>query len=154
MLGPTEVLEPVLTEIPQRHIRRQLAGNQFARRGRYQHLPTVAGRTDPSRAMDVEADVVIALLRRLAGVHADPHAHLHAVGPRLPCKRSLYRDRRGNRVARPRKRDEEPVPLRVDHPATVLAKRRAQHTIVLAQNIGVPTAQPLQQPSRALDVAE
>ena len=59
VLGAIEVLEPVLTEIPERDVGRQLIGDQLARGAGDQHLPTMAGRADPRRAMHVQADVII-----------------------------------------------------------------------------------------------
>ena len=60
----------------------------------------------------------------------------------------------GDRVARPRERDEERVALGVDLATVVLVERRAQHALVLAKHLGVAAPQPRQQPRRTLDVAE
>ena len=111
MLGAIEVLQPVFTEIGERYVCRQLAGDQFARRARDEDLPAVAGGADPCCAVHVQADVVIMRDRGLAGVdaHADPHIHALEPGPR--SERPLVRDRGGNRVACPREGDENASPL-------------------------------------------
>ena len=54
----------------------ELGLDQLARRLRDQHLPAVAGRADPRRARDVEADVAGRAEQRLAGVDPDPGPQL------------------------------------------------------------------------------
>ena len=71
----------MLTEIPERNVGRQLVGDQLARGARDEHLPAVAGRADPRRAVHVQADVVVHRDVRLAGVDTHAHAHVHALGP-------------------------------------------------------------------------
>ena len=154
VLGTIEVLEPVLTKIPERDVGRQFVGDQLACGARNQHLPTLAGRADPRRAMHVQADVVIQPDLRLAGVHADAHAHLDALGPTLGRRRALRAHGGGDRVARSPEGDEEPVTLGMDLAPVVLLERRAQQALMLGQHLGVATAQPRQQSRRTLDVTE
>jgi hypothetical protein len=59
VLGAIEVLQPVLTEIPERDVGRQLVEKQLAGGAGDQHLPAVAGRADPRRAMHIQSDVII-----------------------------------------------------------------------------------------------
>ena len=59
MLGAIEVLQPVLTEIAECNVRRQLVSDQLARGARDQYLTTMAGRADPRRAMHIQSDVII-----------------------------------------------------------------------------------------------
>ena len=72
MLGAIEILQPVLTKIPQRNILRQLIGDQLARGAGDEHLPAMSGRADPRRAVHVQADVIIEPDFRLARM--DAHA--------------------------------------------------------------------------------
>ena len=154
VLGAIEVLEPVLAEIPERDVRRQLVGDQLARGARDQHLPAVSGGADPRRAVHVQTDVIVLPDLRLAGVDAHPHAHVDALGPTLGRERPLRAHRGGDRVARPREGDEERVTLGVDLATVVLVERRPQQALMLAKHLGVAAAQPRQQPRRTLDVAE
>jgi hypothetical protein len=154
VLGAIEILEPVLTKIPQRDVGRQLVGDQLARGARDQHLPTMSGCTDPGRAMHVQADVIIEPDFRLAGVDAHSHPDLDAVGPTLGGKRSLRAHRGGDRIAGAREGDEERVTFGVDLATVVLVERRAKHALMLAEHLGVAAAQPRQQPRRTLDVAK
>ena len=64
---------------------------------RHDDLAAVAERRDPRRGVDVEADVVAGRRRRVAAVHADPHAHRDVAGERPPGQ-----SRAGSR--RPRRR--------------------------------------------------
>ena len=154
LFGAIEVLEPVLAEVPERDVARQLVGDQLARGARDQHLSAVAGRADPRGAMDVQADVVIVSDLGLAGVDADPHADVDTLGPALGRQRPLRAHRGGDRVARPREGDEERIALGVDLAPVVLGERRPQQALVLGEHLGVAAAQPRQQPRRAFDVAE
>ena len=83
LLGAIEVLEPVLAEVPERDVVRQLVGDQLARGARDQHLSAVAGRADPRGAVDVQTDVVVVSDLGLAGVDADPDADVDTLGPTL-----------------------------------------------------------------------
>jgi hypothetical protein len=154
MLGAIEVLEPVLAEVPERDVARQLVGDQLARGAGDQHLSAVAGRADPRGAVDVQPDVVILSDLGLAGVDADPHADVDTRGPTLGSERPLRAHRGGDRVARPRERDEERVTLGVDLATVVLVERRPQQALMLGEHLGVAVRQPRQQPRRTLDVTE
>ena len=144
----------MLTEIPERDVGRQLAGDQLARGARDEHLPAVSGRADPRRTVHVQSDVIILSDLRLAGVDAHPHAHVDALGPTLRGQRALRAHRGGDRVARPHEGDEERVALGVDLVTVVLVERRPQQALMLGQHLGVAATQPRQQPRRTLDVAE
>jgi hypothetical protein len=154
MLRAIEVLDPVLTEIPERDVGRQLVGDQRVRGSRDQHLAAVSGGADPCRSVNIKPDVITVPDFRLAGVHAHAHAHVHAIRPAMGRKRPLRTHRGGDRVARPRERDEERVTLGVHLAAAMLVERRAQQALMLAKHLRVAIAQPRQEPRRALDVAE
>src|SRR5437867_12398667 len=85
---------------------------------------------------------------------AHAHAHVDALGPTPGRKRSLRAHRGGNRVARPRERNEEPVALRIDLATVVLVERLAKHALVLGEDVRIAATQPLQQPRRTLNVTE
>ena len=65
---------------------------------------------------------------------------------------SLCLHRGGHRVARPREREEERVPLHVDLDAAVLAERVADNPPVFGDQLPVTVAKPLEERRRALDV--
>ena len=114
----------------------------------------MSGRADPRRAMHVQPDIVVVADVRLTSVDADPHAHLDALGPAMRHEGPLRAHRGGDRVARPREGDEEPVALGVDLTPAVLVEHRAQQPLMLGEHHRVIVAQPCQQPRRPLDVAE
>jgi hypothetical protein len=154
MLGAIEVLEPVLTEIPERDVGRQLVGDQLVRGARNKHLAAMSGSADPCRAVHVQPDVIIQPDFGLAGVDPDAHTHFDALGPTVGRKRPLRAHRSRDRIARPHKGDEERVTLGVHLAAVVLVERRAQQPLMLGKHLGVAAAKPRQQPRRTLDVAE
>ena len=91
---------------------------------REQDLAAVAGVADPGGAVHGQPDVVVACGRRLAGVHADPHAHRRVLRPRVPRQSALRRDRRVDGVPGPAEGDEERVALVVELPPAVGPPRR------------------------------
>ena len=137
-----QVLQPVLAEVAKRTGADELAG-----RLRHQHLPAVPHRRDPRRPMHIDPDVAAVGHQRLTRVHAHPHPD-GAVQSLLTLRRS------GKRIRRPRKRDEERIPLRVHLDAAMPRERASQHPPMLRQRIRVCVAQLVQQPRRALDVRE
>ena len=73
----------------------------------------------------------------------------------MVAERALRVDRRRDRVAGPREREEEGVALRVDLRAAARAERLAHETAVVGRDAPVGlVAELLQQPRRALDVGE
>ena len=124
MLGAIEILQPVLAQISEHDVSRQLIGDELMRQAGDQHLPAVSGSADPCRAMHVQTDVIILSDVRLAGVHPHTHTHVDALGPTLGCERPLRAHRGGDRVARPGEGDEERVTLGVDLATVVLVERR------------------------------
>ena len=108
----------------------------------------MAGRADAGAAMDVDADVTLGSDGGLAGV--DAHAHLHGA-----CgERPLRGVRRGHRVARPRKCDEERVALGVNLDPAVLGHGAAQGAAVGGEDLGIALTQVVNEPRRSLDVGE
>ena len=141
-LRGAQVLQPMQAEVA--HID---AGKVHGRL-RQQHLPAVSGGRDPRRPVHVEPDVALIDSKRLARVQTHPHPH------RAARERELRVGRGGHRIGRTREGDEERVALRVDLDALVQLPGIAQRAVVLCEHDGVPVAEFLQQPSRALDVRE
>jgi hypothetical protein len=108
----------------------------------------VPGGSDPGGAVHVDPDVALVGDDRLAGV--EPHAD----ADRSVSQRRLRGGGGRDRVGCARERDEERVSLGVHLDAAVSRKRFAQHAAMLAQQIRVPLAVLVQQPSRSLDVGE
>jgi hypothetical protein len=152
--GTAEVTEPVHAEIAERHGDDRAGAQQEACRFAEHDLPAVRGRADPCRAVHVEAEVVVAGPRRLARVQADPDPHRGPIRPRPGREVALDRDRGGDRVVGPRERDEEPVARGADLMAAVRGDRRPDDRVMRGEQLGVASAQALEQPRRALDVAE
>ena len=70
------------------------------------------------------------------------------------CERRLGVRRRSDGAISVLERDEERVALGVDLDPAVGGERRPQHPPVLDQHVGIPVAELVQQPRRALDVGE
>jgi hypothetical protein len=121
---------------------------ETTRRGREDDLPSVPGRCDPCRAMDVDSDVAFFGHLRLSGVDAHANADLAAA-------ERLAGDGRGRDcVGCSREGDEEGVALGVDLDAVVLGERSSQRGAVFGEEIGVPGAVFLKEPGGAFDVRE
>jgi hypothetical protein len=142
VLWSFKILQPVRTEIPQRHIAGKLARHQLAGRGRNQDLPAMTSRADPCRAVNVQARVIALAQFRHARVHTHPHAHIASLRPATRCKRPLPSHRRDDGVGRTREHHEEAVTLRADLGAAVGLERGAKQAPVLIQQVGIPAAQP------------
>ena len=102
-----EVLQPVLTQIPQ--------GGDVDERARgvgQEHLPAVSGRRDPRRPVNIVAD--IALLAQMRGAGVEAHAHAERARseapadlrrrPRARPEQSERRRRKRRPACRPRHR--------------------------------------------------
>jgi hypothetical protein len=63
-----QILQPVLAEVAERNL-----GEKIARRPRDEHVSAVPRRHYPRATVQVDADIPLLRLRRLAGV--DPHSH-------------------------------------------------------------------------------
>ena len=153
-LGMGQVLEAMLTQLPQPHPRRQLGPQQLPGRLRAQDLPPVPSRADPRRPMHHQPGITVAIGDRLAGVHAHAHPQPHPVGPAMGGQRPLALSRRRHRVAGPREGNEERVTLGADLTPAELGEGGPKQPPMLPQHLQVAVAQPLQQPGRALDVGE
>ena len=127
---------------------------QRPRRLREEHLSAVAGGHHARRLMHVEADVAAVDRSRLARVQADSHQNFVLVGPGVLRKRLLGLGGGEGRFSGGGERDEERVTLAVDYEAVVLFACLPEQTVVLSEQVGVGVSGSLQQPSRALDVAE
>ncbi len=77
-----EILEAVLAQVDQAGARRQRLARKGAGRLGQEDLPPVPGAHDPSRPVDRRAEVVVATMLRLAGVHAHPHPQRDRSRPR------------------------------------------------------------------------
>src|SRR5580704_13224211 len=91
---------------------------------------------------------------RLAGMHADPHPDPGAGRPPVRGQRTLDVQRAQHRLRRAAERDEEPIPLHVHLMTAMRGDGRADQPPVLGQNLRIPVPQRLDQPRRALDIAE
>ena len=80
-LGPGHVLEPMEAQVFQRQPRRQCVLDERPGGLRNQDLAAVAGARHASRPMDVEAQVLVADERRLAGVQTDADPNLSVLRP-------------------------------------------------------------------------
>ena len=110
-LGRLEALEPVLAHVPQRHPRRQGPCGKGTGRVRDQDLAAMRRRGDPGRAVDVEADVIVAAADALAAVQPHPNGDGAPVRPVGRGERTLCLDRRGDRRRRVAEDHEEGVAL-------------------------------------------
>ena len=139
-----EVLEAMVAEVEEV----RCGVEQLPRRLREENLPAVARAHDPRRTVHVGTDVALVRDDRLTGVDADPDSH----GTSL--ERGLTVSSGGDRIARPRERDEECVPLGVHLDPAVPREGLAQQPTMLRQHIRVTLAELVQETRRPLDVGE
>ncbi len=103
---------------------------------------------------DAEADVPLLADCGLARVQSHAHPYPAAIGPLVLGQGPLGNDRGPHGCVRACKGEEERVSLRVDLTPTVALGRLADDALVLAQDLAVAGAEPLQECRRALDVRE
>ncbi len=149
-LGPLEVLEPVVAEVPKGHAVRQPRLDLGAGGAGHHDLPPVRRRRDAGGPVDVDPDVVVAAERPLPRVQAHPRPDV----VRQPGEPALGLDRRGDSLRGVREHHEERVAGRADLDAAVVPHGPADHLRVLIARGGVPLPEFLEQLRRALDVGE
>ena len=114
VLGSREILEPMLAEVREAHPGRQTAHREPLRGCRQQHLSAMPRCGHPSRAMDIETDVVVAAQHALAGMESHPNPDGGVRGPGLGGQRPLGGGHRADRAGRRWKDREEGVALGAD----------------------------------------
>ncbi len=149
-----EVLQPMLAEVGQADVGRQHAGDEVVGRARDEDLAAVADARDACRPVDVEPDVADPVARRLAGVDAHPHADRAVIRPGVPDQRALRGDGGRDRGVGAREGEVEAVAGRALLDPFVLAEGRPEQAMMVDEQIGVASAERLQQLRRALDVGE
>ncbi len=116
---------------------------------------TAASRLRDSRgAVDVEAEVRIVTEIRLARVQAHADSQVDAVGPVVLGEGTLCRHRRVGGAGGVLEHDEELVASVIDDVAVAGLDALAQELAVIAEHLGVPVAEALQQLRRAFDIGE
>ncbi len=111
-------------------------------------MPAVTRRHDAGGTVHVHPHVAGLGQQRLARV--DPHPNSES----CLFERLLGRCRCRNRVGGSLERDEERVALSVHLDAPARLERRPHQAVMLGEQLGVPVAQLVKQPRRALDVRE
>ncbi|MDQ2981461.1 MAG: hypothetical protein M3R26_03925 [Actinomycetota bacterium] len=145
-----QVLEPVLAEVAEvERLVQQLAGGL-----REQHLSPVSSRGDPSGAVDVDPNVVLASYCRGPGMYSHPHAHLLVLRPGLFCQPALGLGGGSEGIVRTTESAEEGVALGVDLDAGVGLDRLSEDPVVALEQLHVRLAELVEQARRALDVGE
>ncbi len=150
-----EVLEAVLAEVADRHVRGQRRRDQRAGRLGDQDLAAVARGGDARGPVDLERRVVPARgWGRLARVEPHPDADLGVGRPRMRRERALRRDGRRRGRAGAGERHEERVALRLHLHAAVRREGCPQDRAVSLEEGLVGAAQARDQLGGALDVGE
>ncbi len=152
-LGLLDALQVALAPRVDRDAVGESRPEERARGLREQHVPALRRRADASGADDVEADVALLREVRLARVQADPNADGAVVRPLVRGVRALHVGSCSDRLASPRKREEERVPLGVDLDA-LGAERVTDQPPVLGEHLGVALPERPQERRRVLDVGE
>ena len=154
-LRAVETLEPVLAEVAERHLAREVVLHEPCCRRGQEDLATVAGVADPRGLVDGEADVSVFAERRLARVDAHAHADDRPPGPLLASERLLAGDRALDGRARAAEDREEGVALPVDLGAARVLEGLPEELVVDREDATVVgTPEVLQELGRALDVGE
>ena len=149
-----QVFEAMQSEVFQRQPGWQRVIHQRAGGFGNEHLPAVPSTRHPCGAVDVEAEIFIADEGGLAGVYADPNAHLAAIRPLVRMQRLLGRCRAGTGLQRAVEHDEEGVSLGAQLVTAIGRQRLPQDGVMGEEHLRVALAQPLDEARRSLDVAE
>ena len=117
--------------------------------------PPCADRRHPRSAMHIQAHRAHGRVRRLTGVHAHPHPDALPGRPRMTLQGLLHLHHRRHARPRRRERGEEPVPERVQLPATVRGQNRPDQRVMIGQQPRVHAfTHPPQQRRGALDIGK
>jgi hypothetical protein len=154
MLGSREIAQSMQAEIPQLDTVREVAVDEGTGCFRCQDLAAVRSGHDAGRPVNVEANVITAGDAGLAGVQADPNAHVNRARPLFPGDRALDPHSGCDRVRRGREDSKERIPLGPKLHRGAAGKRLAADPVVSLEQVVVVTPQRLEEPRRALDVAE
>jgi hypothetical protein len=147
-LGPSQVLEPVLSEVDQRVLRREVVLHQLSRGLGKEHLAAVPGSGEAGPSMNVHPGVAFCGSERLAGMNSHPHPH------RSRDESALGIGRGSDGICGSGESDEKGIALRVDLDPAVLSESASQDAPVLGEDVRVPLPELVEQPRRALDVRE
>ena len=89
LLAVGEILEPMLAQVAQRHIRRQLLAHQLLGGQREQGLPAVGGGEQPGDPVDGWPKVIGVTLLSRAGMQRHAHPQVATRAPHLRLQRPL-----------------------------------------------------------------
>src|SRR5207244_5749761 len=117
-------------------------------------LPRVSGAGGACRPMDVQAQVLVADERRLAGVQTNPYPDLPVLRPGMLGQHLLHGGSARAGIERALEHDEEGVALGPELMAAVGRQGLALDRVMREQNVRILLAELLDQPCRPLDVAE
>ena len=152
-LRTVETIEPVLAEVAEGDLAREVVLHEPRGRRGEEDLPAVTGVADPRGLVDREADVPVLAERRLAGMDAHAHTYDRPPGPLLARERLLAGDCPLDGRARAPEDREEGVALPVDLGAARLVEGLPQELVVDRENAAVVgTPEVFQELGRALDV--
>jgi len=104
--------------------------------------------------MQSHAEVPVADLSGVAGVHSHPHPHQPTLGPRMGGQAPLRVPRRRDRVTGRRERGKHGIALSLEDHPTVLLNRRLQDVAVSLHQCVVTNLKRVEKPSRSLHVRE
>ncbi len=149
-----QILEPVPSEIAQREAVGKRRRGEFTGRAGQHDLTTMAGARHASRAMDVDAHVVIAAALPLAGMESGTHLERDPGRPRMSGQTSQDVGGRRHRCRGTREDAEEGIAFGRDHHALVRRDPIPDDRCVRLQDIAIPVAELLEQARRTLDVGE
>src|SRR5205085_1221687 len=120
VFGAVEALQSERTELHERPVTRKGRLENRCRGARNEDLTSVGRRTDPRRAMYLEARVAVCRALHDAGVDSDARADDDVGRPGVQLQASLDGDGRSSRLAGCRKRAERSVSVEVDDRAPLL----------------------------------
>ena len=118
LLGPAEVLQPVLTEVSQRDAGRDVLAERESSRSRHEHLPAVADRHQSRDPIYRRPEEVVISSCALTRVDRHSHANGHGCRPQLLLQRQLSRGRGANAIGRGGEHGAERVTDRLEDDAT------------------------------------
>jgi hypothetical protein len=154
MLGVSNVAQPVLAQVAQRHAVGQAALSQDTRCVREQDLSAVGGSCDSGGQVDVDPDVVIAAEDSLPCVKPHPYPKFHTLGPIVSTQVALRTNRTPNGIDGASKGRKERVTLGPNNVPIIGLEGGSDDLSVSILHGSVFLAQRMQKPGGPLDVGE
>ena len=154
LFGASDVLEAMLSDIPQAHAIWEVMLHQIAGRLGEQHLSAMPGAHDPCASVEIQTNVPLGGKLWFPGVQAHAHPDPHAFRPGMSEEEALRIYGSFDGIGGACKGHKKGLSRRIDLVTVPPLDCRTQQVPPFFQHQRVAAAQLLQQAGRPLDVSE